>query len=96
MGFLKDTTSDSGITVSNAYHRIGLIEGTQELINFGLSAYPSREVYKNNKSITPLFSKKYSFKPDVSIGSENTFKQAYDYLFTLDEYQDVITILEDE
>ena len=95
MGFLKNTIADNGVEVINAYHRISSVNGNQEEISITLTAYPSQKFYLENKYIRPLYTKTYSFAPNVADDADNIFKQAYSYLFGLEEYNNVINILEE-
>ena len=71
-GFVDD------ITVSSAYHRVTTLSGNKHGINFKI------DVLQTTESIEPLYTKQYSFAPQMDGG--NFIKQAYDHLKTLPEF----------
>lgn len=79
---------DKVFIVSNAYHRIDKLEGAKNLINILVGTY--------NESVDRLIkNENYLFIPNLDNGSENFFKQGYDYLKTLPEFANSVDILEE-
>ncbi|WP_303984669.1 hypothetical protein [Niallia circulans] len=78
------------LVVKDAYFQIVKIEGNKEKMDIVLS------VYKDNTKKYVLETRVYSFNPSVSFDSPNNFKQGYEYLKTLPEFDGAIDVLEDE
>lgn len=94
VGLEMTVLSDSGIVVENAYHRLDYIEGKQEVISFNVKTYPSYSDFLKNKKLTPLTSKYYFFKPNLNQDSDNLFKQSYDHLKSLGEYNTATDVID--
>lgn len=94
MGLKMDVTSDSGIKVKGAYHRIDSISGNQSIIGFNVKSYPSYEAFMENNNLQPLTNEYYSFKPNLLNKEMNIFEQIYKYLKELDNYIGSIDLLE--
>lgn len=87
MAITKTIETDSGLTVENAYIRIGNYNGTKENFIFNINFYKNKQAYEEGKEIITA-SKQYSFQPSYSSGAENFIKQAYLFLKTLHDYSD--------
>jgi hypothetical protein len=80
MALQSTITTDSGITVENAYSRVEKVKLTsKKSIAFELGSYVSQE------STSAFNSKGYLAKYDLS--GDNPIRQAYLYLKTLPEYE---------
>lgn len=91
MGFLKDVELKNGLSIEKAYHNIDFLAGNKENISFTITSYPSKKIFEENKEIEPLTVKQLSFVPNFEL-SKNIFEQAYAYLKTQEEYEDVIDV----
>ncbi len=78
------------IKIKDAYCEIVKIEGSKEKMDIVLS------IYKDKTKNYVLETKVYSFVPSASSDSPNNFKQGYEYLKTLPEFEGAIDVLEDE
>lgn len=83
---------DSGITVEDAYHRIGELMGNKENLMFHLDSYVSRDSFKEGKQL--IRQQAYYFSPSIDEGSENFIKQGYEHLKTLPEFESAVDVLE--
>lgn len=93
MGLLKDVKLESGINVSDAYHRVDVLRGNTEKIGISLDAYLSRDAFLAGKdSVNTSY---YEFEPDVSDDAPNFIRQAYIYLKSIDNYEYAEDVLED-
>jgi len=82
-------TIDKTFTIQNAYYKIENLTGDKNKINITVSIYKD-----NNKTV--LFDRKsYSFIPNVTDIAKNFIKQGYEYLKTLDEYENAINLLDE-
>lgn len=71
------------ITFENTYSKIGRIEGTKDKLSFSLLTF-------NNEKIDLIEANNFSFIPSVADDASNFIKQGYEYLKTLDEYEDSV------
>ncbi|MCC2381214.1 hypothetical protein LKM00_27865 [Bacillus wiedmannii] len=90
MALLVDKVINNGIEVRNVYARVDTIQGNKDKIEFSLNYYVNREQYKGGFGY--LKQELYSYKPNVLDTSANFFKQAYDFLKTLDEFKNALSI----
>lgn len=88
MALLKDSTLESGIQVSQAYHRIDNVSGSKNLLFVQVNSYLSAEVFRNGKIALEV--KHYSFTPSTADDAQNFIKQAYEHLKTLTDFESAI------
>lgn len=88
MALSKTITLNNGLVVENAYIRIAEIAGNKHFLNLIVHSYISQQAFQEGKTF--LEQKLYSFIPSVEEGVTNFIKQGYEYLKTLEEYQDAI------
>jgi hypothetical protein len=86
MALSKTINLQNGLTVSNAYIRIDSIAGNKDILTISVGSYVSQQAFQEGRAC--LEQKTYSFTPSLEEGSANFIKQGYEYLKTLDEYQD--------
>lgn len=77
------------IKFENSYIEIVGIEGAKSNIRIFVTVYDSNEKTNIIKNGT------YEYTPSFDSNSENNFKQGYEYLKTLEEFEGAIDILED-
>ena len=78
MALKKNTTTQHGIDVSGAYHRIeALTIKSKDLMRFHIRAYVSVD--------KPFFQENV-FDASYDLAGENPIKQAYEYIKTLDAF----------
>lgn len=94
MALLVSVQLDSGMTISNSYAKIGSFSGDKNLLSIELQFFLDKEKADSN-NYSPMTVKVYSFTPSVADDSNNWLKQAYEYLKTLDEYQNAIDVFEE-
>lgn len=94
MALQKKTTLKIGMEVENAYFRIEYIEGTKKEVTFCLAVYLDQQSCLDGRA--ELESSYYTFTPIITETSLNHWKQAYEYLKTLEEFADAVDILENE
>lgn len=79
MALQKDITTPSGIAVSQAYCRVGLVSLTKETLNFSLMFYADKEKAPfDQRSFTCVY----------DLDGQNPIKQAYQHLKTLPTFSD--------
>lgn len=83
---------DSGIKVTNAYAKIGFINGNKEWLNMTLDYFMDQQSSNENKGIIKRTD--FTFIPSIEDNSPNFIKQGYEYLKSLSEFQDAIDVLE--
>ncbi len=93
MALSKNIVLGNGLTVDNSYIRIDTISGYKSGLDISVNSYVSRQDFKDGKGY--LEQKFYNFVPNVDDNAKNFIKQGYEYLKTLDEYKDAISILEE-
>jgi len=74
---LKKTYQRDGVTITDAYIKVGNINGTKNWFSFTVEI-------KGNAEAPAVMEETHSFAPSMDGG--NFVKQAYDYLKTLPEY----------
>lgn len=79
MALQKDVTTSSGIAVSQAYCRVGLVSLTKDALNFSLMFYADKEK-------SPFDQRSFTCVYDLN--GQNPIKQAYQYLKTLPAFSD--------
>lgn len=85
MALISDIELDSGLIIQNAYLRIRTFSGSETYINFNLSVYLNKESFIEEKS--PITQINYNMDYDKD---RNLFRQMYEYLRTLPEYEDAV------
>lgn len=88
MALSKNINLENGLTVENAYIRIDSLAGNKDLLTITVNSYVSQEAFQDGKPY--LEQKLYSFTPSVEEEAPNFIKQGYEYLKTLEEYQDAV------
>ena len=78
MALQKDVNTSSGIAVSQAYCRVGLVSLTKETLNFSLIFYADKEKAPFDQR---------TFTCGYNLDGANPISQAYVYLKTLPEFQ---------
>lgn len=86
MALRKTITTDFGITVNDAYHKIETVGGNKNNVTITVNAYVTQEASQNGTSF--INQKTFNFIPAPDDNSLRWDKQAYEYLKTLDEYKD--------
>ena len=76
-----DVELESGITIPNAYLRIGSFSGNENYISFNLNIYVDKDAYIEEKPSVSTVS--HSMKFDTT---SNLFRQMYEHLRTLPQY----------
>lgn len=71
------------LSFEGAYHQISYLNGNKENMEIRVSVYDSG---KSNL----IEHKNYKFVPSFNDDSDNTIKQGYEYLKTLDEFSDAV------
>lgn len=79
MAIKKDINLETGVCVNNAYCRIENITIDKHNMNFNIRKYADKD--------KPFFDEQY-LSCSYNIECENLFKQAYEYLKTLEEFKD--------
>lgn len=90
MALLKNVTLPNGLAVPAAYIRIDSISGFKSQITVSVNYYVSEQSYRDGSSY--LHQEFYSFVPNLEDGAVNFFKQGYEYLKTLPEFEGAIDI----
>lgn len=93
MGF-KKTIQYRGLTISDAYHRIDTTGSANGLSNASLNIYTTREAYKDGEGYLDQMMISYPISYGIGAGADKN--QGYDYLLTLPENADVISVFEDD
>lgn len=88
MGLIKNITLENGLVANGSYVRIDTVSGYKGGIDLSVNSYVSQAAFNEGKAY--IDQKMYSFTPSVDDNSPNFIKQGYEYLKTLDEYQDAI------
>lgn len=84
MALILKKEMDTGLVVDNVYCKVEEINANKEKMNFYLGIYLNKDARSNSK--TPLETKFYTCDHDVLV-NENSIKQAYNYLKTLEEFK---------
>lgn len=79
MAIIKNIELENGIKVDGAYLKVEFPSVTKDKVTFNLRKYVEAK--------KPFFSEEI-ITCDYSINGENPFKQAYEYLKTLEEFKD--------
>jgi len=88
MALSKTINLQNGLTIENSYMRIDSIAGNKNQLTISVNSYVSQQAFQDGKAY--LEQKLYSFTPSVEESSANFIKQGYEYLKTLEEYQDAV------
>jgi hypothetical protein len=89
---LQIKTSFNGIVVNGAYARIDSISGFKGGIDFSLNFYVSQSEFTDGNGY--FKQKMHHFVPSVEDDAPNFIKQGYEYLKTLNEFENAIDVLE--
>lgn len=92
MALSKNIILQNGLEVENAYIRIDTVNGYKGSLSISVNSYISQEAFQNGQPY--LEQNIYHFVPSVEDNAPNFIKQGYEFLKTLDEYEDAIDILE--
>lgn len=92
MALGKNIVLNNGLKVEGAYIRIDAISGNKDKLDISVNSYISKE--KFNEGVGYLEQKQFIFKPSVEDNSFNFIKQGYEYLKTLEEYENAIDLLD--
>lgn len=85
MAILNTVNLDNGLTIENAFLQISNFSGDHDILHFNVSVYMNESAYQDGKpSITTL---DYSMDYDKD---RNLYKQMYNHLHNLPEYEDAI------
>jgi hypothetical protein len=92
MALVLDITTDSGITIDQAYARVDYRSGLNKSdLMFTLNYYVSKEICDQGK---PYFRQDtFTFVPSVDDNAPNDIKQCYEYLKTLPEFEGSIDVI---
>lgn len=94
MALQLEFTAPNGVTANQAYAFIkSLTEIDGSSISFQLYTYYTKEAKENE--LEPLFTRSYSFTPDVSDEAKNYRKQGYEFLKTIEEFATALDVLEE-
>lgn len=88
MAIIKELELDNGIKLESAYFKISNINCTKEFMDFTVNIYKDKACRFENKST--IDSLNYICVHDISNNSLNVFRQAYEYLKSLDDYKNSI------
>ncbi len=88
MALQKDTETNIGLTLTNAYIRIDEQSGGKDGISLRVRTYVSKE--KREIGCTWIDEKIYTFVPLVADDSLNFIKQGYEYLKSLPEFTNAL------
>ncbi|MBN8434730.1 hypothetical protein JF536_11545 [Priestia flexa] len=72
-----------------AYYEISQINGSKEYINFTVN------IYDNDNKRNLVKQQYYMFTPLITFNSFNIFRQAYEYMMSLPEFEGAIPLIED-
>ena len=84
MALQKTITLENGLTVPNAYIKI-FNAGTDKKMTNILVRY-----YANAENTLHIYEHGYAFKPDMTDSGENLWKQGYEHLKSLPEFEGAI------
>lgn len=87
MALILKKEMDTGVVLENAYCKVEEVTANKEKMNFYLGIYLNKVARNNDK--TPLETKFYSCEHNVLV-NENSIRQAYNYLKTLDEFENAV------
>lgn len=93
MALVKKMELSNGIILDKSYSKIAEVVCNKEVINFTLVIYKDKECRILNKDSVQV--KHYACTHNINFNSENSIKQSYEYLKTLDEYKDAIDDLDE-
>lgn len=88
MALQKTITLDNGITLTDAYLKARSVAGTKEHMVIELTINVNQSMSDQGKHVAV---RNYSFVPELE-SEDNIFKQAYEYLKSLDEYLDATDV----
>ena len=89
MALIVETTTQYGLTVSNAYCRVeGISISKDGSMSFGVCRYVTQGTQY------PAFAQT-QFNAHYDVSGANVYKQAYAYLKTLDEFKSAADVYED-
>ncbi|MEK4721526.1 hypothetical protein NST66_29010 [Priestia sp. FSL W8-0524] len=92
MALNKSILLESGLEVTDAYHRIETYNGDKKELKFTLVSYLDKTAATEGKAA--LREETFSCPPNLADYSYNFIKQGYQYLKTLDQFKDAIDVLE--
>lgn len=92
MALILKKEMDTGLVVDNVYCKVEEINANKEKMNFYLGIYLNKDARDGDK--IPLETKFYSCEHNVLI-NENSIRQSYNYLKTLEEFKDAVDDLEE-
>ncbi|MBB6694378.1 hypothetical protein H7B90_23560 [Cohnella xylanilytica] len=90
MGFIKNLTMPSGVSLQNAYCRIEKIIGDKSSMSIQLAYYINQIAIE--QKLVSAYTEFYQFVPSIEDSSPNIFKQSYNYLKTLPEFSNAIEV----
>ena len=83
MALQKKYKLKNGLVVSKAYIKVSTITSTKDSASALVSVY----VDKDHANTEPVHRSIYLFKPDYTDDAENVWKQAYEFLKTIPEFE---------
>lgn len=86
MAISKNIETSSGIKLENAYGKIATISGGKSHLSMELKFYVD---YEASLSKEPVKTDYISFIPSTDDSAPNFIRQGYEYIKTLQEYNDV-------
>lgn len=92
MAFVKQITTEHGVTFNKAYIRIESQSGGKDSINLRVRTYCDQQ--KCEAGFSWITESIHTFEPSVDEGSNNFIKQGYEYLKKLPEFESAIDVLE--
>lgn len=87
-------TSSTGLEIENAYIRIDEYSCINTTINARVRAYVSKEMREQGRTFIEGTEEIITLEGDYSDSAVNTKKQIYEYMKTLEKYQDAVDVLE--
>lgn len=93
MGLLKTIMFRDSLEIKDAYHRIDITSSADGKCSATINCYTTRDSYLNGDSYLTQKVVSFSLKYGMSVGSDKN--QGYNYIKTLEDYQDAIDVYEE-
>lgn len=85
LALICDMELESGLMIPDAYLRITSFSGSENHVNFNLSVFINENSFDDEKPAVTQIAYSMDFDKD-----RNLFRQMYEYLKTLPEYEDAV------
>jgi len=93
MGYKQNVQLNSGLSVTEAYHRLDSYVGGKTGVTVYVNAYVSQQAYLDGKVL--LIQKPYTFIPNMDDNAENIMRQGYADIKTRPENANIVDVLEE-